>query len=122
MMNKNNQWNFSPIPNIEESNFNKTLERFFAMGVNGLTRENIQNSLDGHLPTSEDPVKVIIKTGTIYKNDIPGIEDVKERIRNLEGHNHYTKETINHMKNKLNEESVRYISFETSDIHGYWKF
>lgn len=115
---KNSKWKFSPIPNIEESNFNKTLERFFEMGVNGLTRENIQNSLDGHLPDSEEPVIVKINTGTINHGDIPGIEDVKERIRNLEGHNHYTKETIKHMKNKLNEEEVRYISFEDMNTKG----
>jgi hypothetical protein len=33
-------WEFSPIPNIEESNFNKILERFFNMRIPGLTREN----------------------------------------------------------------------------------
>ena len=26
----NNQWQFSQIPNIEESNFNKILERFYS--------------------------------------------------------------------------------------------
>lgn len=115
---KDSRWKFSPIPNIEESNFNKTLERFFEMGINGLTRENIQNSLDGHLPNSEKPVIVKIKTGTINNHDIPGIEDVKERIRNLEGHNHYTKETINHMKKRLHDEEVRYISFEDINTKG----
>ena len=42
-------WQFSPIPNIEESNFNKILERFYNLKVAGLIRENIQNSLDGRL-------------------------------------------------------------------------
>lgn len=37
-------WQFSPIPNIEESNFNKILERFYNLKVVGLIRENIQNS------------------------------------------------------------------------------
>lgn len=32
------KWQFSAIPNIEESNFNKTLERFYDMGITGLTR------------------------------------------------------------------------------------
>lgn len=112
------KWKFSPIPNIEESKFNETLEKFLKMGVNGLTRENIQNSLDGHLPGNNAPVIVKIKTGSIHKNDIPGIEDVKERIRNLEGHNDYAKETIKHMQNKLNEEEVRYISFEDINTKG----
>ncbi len=112
------KWKFSPIHNIEESNFNKTLERFFAMGVNGLTRENIQNSLDGHLPNAEEPVIVKITIGSMNSEDIPGIYNVKERIMNLEGHNHYTKETINHMKNRLNDKEVRYISFEDINTKG----
>lgn len=115
---KESQWKFSPIPNIEESKFNETLESFLKMGINGLTRENIQNSLDGHLPNSDEPVIVKIKTGSIHKDDIPGIESVKERIKTLEGHNDYTKETIKHMKNKLNDEEVRYISFEDINTKG----
>ena len=50
MRQENDQlWQFSPIPNIEESNFNKILERFFNLRISGLTRENIQNALDGRL-------------------------------------------------------------------------
>ncbi|MFC4387987.1 hypothetical protein ACFOZ1_09225 [Gracilibacillus marinus] len=109
------KWKFSPIPNIEESNFNRSLERFFGMGVTGLTRENIQNSLDGHLPGSEEPVIVKICTGDIRVQDIPGIDDVKKRIMCLEGRNSYTRETIHHMKKQLDQEVVRYISFE--DVH-----
>lgn len=112
------KWKFSPIPNIEESLFNRSLERFFEMGVNGLTRENIQNSLDGKLPGSEGPVIVKIKTGDIHEKDIPGINDVKKRILNLVGRNKYTKETIAHMKKKLNQEKVRYISFEDINTKG----
>ena len=51
-------WQFSQIPNIEESNFNKILERFYSLVVSGLTRENIQNSLDGSLNDNEEPVVV----------------------------------------------------------------
>lgn len=40
-------WKFSVIPGIEESTFNKVLERFYDLGISGLVRENIQNSLDG---------------------------------------------------------------------------
>lgn len=111
-------WKFSEIPNIEESNFNKSLERFFDLGVNGLVRENIQNSLDGYLQGAEGPVTVKIKTGSMNKNDIPGIENVKERILSLEGRNSYTNETIDHMKNKLDQEEVRYISFEDINTKG----
>lgn len=112
------KWKFSRIPNIEESLFNRSLERFFEMGVNGLTRENIQNSLDGKLPGSDEPVIVKIETGEINERDIPGISDVKDRIHNLVGRNKYTIETIEHMKNKLNQEKVRYISFEDINTKG----
>ncbi|GGE54714.1 hypothetical protein GCM10007140_01280 [Priestia taiwanensis] len=36
---------FFSITNIEESNFNKILERFYNLGIAGLARENTQNSL-----------------------------------------------------------------------------
>ncbi|RLQ93618.1 hypothetical protein [Falsibacillus albus] len=111
-------WKFSPIPNIEESNFNKILERFYNMRVTGLTRENTQNSMDGRLIGSEGPVTLTIKTGSIKKADIPGINDVIDRIKSLQGRNSYTKETIDHMLNKISQEEVRYISFEDSNTRG----
>ncbi|WP_044338721.1 hypothetical protein [Rossellomorea aquimaris] len=111
-------WKFSPIPNIEESNFNKILERFYNMRVTGLTRENTQNSMDGRLIGSEGPVTLTIKTGSIKKEDIPGINDVIDRIKSLQGRNSYTKETIQHMLNKINQDEVRYISFEDSNTRG----
>jgi hypothetical protein len=115
---KQQLWQFSPIPNIEESNFNKYLERFYNMGTSGLTRENAQNSLDGRLLDNNDPVILTIKTGTISKDDIPGIEEVKRRISCLQGRNSYTNETIEHMRNKMNQEVVSYISFEDSNTRG----
>ncbi|PEZ82971.1 hypothetical protein [Bacillus sp. AFS017274] len=112
------KWKFSPIPNIEESNFNKILERFYGLGVKGLTKENIQNSLDGRLAISTTPVIVKINIGTINNNDIPGIDDVIDRIKCLEGRNSYTKETISHMLKKVDQEEVRYISFEDINTRG----
>jgi hypothetical protein len=112
------KWKFSPIPNIEESNFNKSLERFYDMGVSGLVRENIQNSLDGRLLDYDGPVVLKIETGAIHKEYIPGIDEVRERILKLEGRNTYTNETINHMKNKLDQHEIRYISFEDINTRG----
>jgi hypothetical protein len=112
------KWKFSPIPNIEESNFNKSLERFYDMGVSGLVRENIQNSLDGRLLDYDGPVVLKIETGTIHKEYIPGIDEVRERILKLEGRNTYTNETISHMKNKLDQNEIRYISFEDINTRG----
>jgi hypothetical protein len=111
-------WQFSPIPNIEESNFNKILERFFNMRIPGLTRENAQNALDGRLLEFDGPVILTIKTGTVQKQDIPGIDEVIERILSLKGRNSYTKEAIQHMRNKLDQEEVAYISFEDFNTRG----
>lgn len=103
---------FSPISNIEEYNFHPVLKRFYGMGVQGLVRENIQNSIDGKLVGSEKPVIVNIETGGISKKIIPGIKEIEEHIYSLEGRNSYTKETIEHMKKSVKEDQVRYISFE----------
>ena len=111
-------WKFSVIPGIEESTFNKVLERFYDLGISGLVRENIQNSLDGKIPGETEPVIVTIKTGKVKKNDIPGLDNIKERIECLVGHNSYTKETIEHMQNKMNQEEVDYISFEDYNTKG----
>ena len=113
-----NKWQFSVIPCIEESTFNKILERFYNFGISGLVRENIQNSLDGKLPGSNEPVIVTIKTGSVNKHDIPGLDEIKERIKNLKGQNNYTKETIEHMKKKMDDEIINYISFEDFNTKG----
>ena len=113
-----NLWKFSLIPGIEESTFNKVLEKFYNYGISGLVRENIQNSLDGKLQDINEPVIIKIETGKIRKEDIPGLEDLKERIVCLKGHNNYTKETIEYMKKKMNQDEVAYISFEDSNTKG----
>jgi len=113
-----NKWQFSVIPCIEESTFNKILERFYNFGISGLVRENIQNSLDGKLPGSNEPVIVTIKTGSVNKNDIPGLDEIKEIIKSLKGQNNYTKETIEHMKKKMDDEIINYISFEDFNTKG----
>ena len=118
--NKNSQelWKFSTIPGIEESTFNKVLERFYDLGISGLVRENVQNSLDGKIPGGSEPVIVHIKTGKVKKEDIPGVEEIKERILCLEGRNSYTKETIDHMRSKMDQDYVDYISFEDCNTKG----
>lgn len=111
-------WQFSPIQNVEDSNFNKVLERFYSLGVAGLTRENIQNSLDGRLQDSELPVVVKINTGEIDRDRIPGVASIMERIQCLEGRNGYTRETIQHMQVEMKKERVKYISFEDENTRG----
>ncbi|MDO5292898.1 MAG: hypothetical protein Q4F05_09125 [bacterium] len=115
-------WQFSEIPAIEESTFNKVLERFYDLGISGLTRENIQNSLDGKNPENSEPVIVTIKTGKVHQANIPGIEEIKGRIACLQGRNSYTKETIAHMQETIkkleNDQYVDYISFEDANTKG----
>src|SRR5699024_5034002 len=110
------EWKFTPINDIEEANFNKSLERFYKMGMNGLTRENIQNSLDAAL--GEEPVVVKINLGKRNKDKVPGINHIEERINNLKGFNSCTRETIAHMQNKVRQEEVNYISIEDSNTRG----
>ena len=112
------KWNFRKIEAIEEAAFNKILGNFYKMKVTGLVRENIQNSLDGKLEGCTEPVKVIIKTGTIDSNRIPGIEEVKKHIATLKDENSYTKKTITHMKSCMDIKNVPYISFEDVNTKG----
>lgn len=111
-------WSFRKIVAIEELVFDNVLERFYKLGIQGLVRENIQNSLDGKLHDLEEPVYVNIETGNMDISSIPGIEEIKEHIKNLEGGNEYTKETIRHMQQSINKTNIPYISFEDYNTKG----
>lgn len=117
MMNEQ-MWKFSQSQHIENANFNELLKRFYKMGISGLVRENIQNSLDGGLRESNEPVKVTIQIGEITVHHIPGIKDIISRIQHLNGRNGYSKETINHMRAKSEQEVVNYITFEDENTKG----
>lgn len=112
------KWSFRKITSIEEPVFNHVLEKFYDLGVDGLVRENIQNSLDGKLENSELPVIVTIETGKVKPQEIPGIEEIYEHIKSLKGENEYTKETIAHMQSCMKMTEVPYISFEDSNTKG----
>lgn len=114
----NNLWAFRKISAIEEPIFNNTLERFYNLGIDGLVRENIQNSLDGRLPEASLPVRVIINTGNMNLSQIPGIDEVHAHIRALKGGNSYTKETIDHMIRHLDDTQIPFISFEDQNTKG----
>jgi hypothetical protein len=109
---------FTKISNIEECNFHPVLQRFYGMGVRGLVRENLQNARDGKLIGGTEPVIVEIRTGVLRKSDIPGIHEIEEHILSLVGQSEYTQEVIEHMKNSLEQEQVRYISFEDMNTRG----
>ena len=89
-------WKFSETKLMEDYNFNPILERFYTYGISGLVRENIQNSLD-HRLDKRKPVEVIIELGKLNGNDIPGFDEIKNRIKVLMGTNQYSKETIDNI-------------------------
>jgi len=111
-------WKFAEIPRKEEFSFNKVLEKFYDYGVDGLVRENIQNSLDGKINNSPHPVKVRIITGEMKRDQIPGFDEVKEHIKSLEAGSIYTKETLDHMNTSLRKKRIPYISFEDVNTKG----
>ena len=110
-------WKFSETKLIEEYDFNPILERFYEYGISGLVRENIQNSLD-HRLDSTNPVEVIIELGKINRSDVPGFDEIKDRINSLSSGNRYVKETIDDMKEHLGDELYNYISFEDRNTKG----
>lgn len=113
-----NYWKFAEIPRKEELSFNKVLEKFYDYGVDGLVRENIQNSLDGRLDNSKNPVKVRIEIGIMKQDSIPGIEEIKNHIQSLKAGNSYTKETLDHMMKSTKKSKVPYILFEDMNTKG----
>lgn len=110
-------WNFDTISAIQEVDFHKTLSDFYKRGIDGVVRENIQNSMDAKL-LDKERVIVSIKCGEMYAKDVPGIDEIKERIHSLEEGNMYAKETIEHMKECIEKDFIKYISFEDSNTKG----
>lgn len=120
------KWKFKEIDTIEEQGFNAMLESFVVHGINGLVRENVQNSLDARCTDNIDPIEIDINIGDIAVDNIPGVEELFGHIRSLKGGNSYSKETISHMCNAINVESTKYISFEDKNTKGLtqqsWEF
>ena len=110
-------WNFDVISAIQEVDFHKTLSDFYARGIDGVLRENIQNSMDAKL-SDKETVIVSIKCGEMNSKVVPGIDEIKERIHSLEEGNIYARETIEHMKESIAKDIIKYISFEDSNTKG----
>ena len=108
----NNYWKFTEIAIIEDLMFNPSLEKFYRFKIDGMVRENIQNSLDAVNKNLDKPVIITINLGEINSNELPGIDEIKKRIPCLKGASEYTNETIENMKNALRNEKIIYISFE----------
>ncbi|MFW5891125.1 MAG: hypothetical protein ACOCUI_02800, partial [bacterium] len=111
-------WRFEKTNFIKEKLFNALLRRFYEYGLPGLVRENIQNSLDAHIPDLQEPVIVTIKTGEIKADEIPGHNEIIEHIKSLHPNSSYTKEAIDEMKMHINKQTYNYISFEDENTIG----
>lgn len=112
------KWLFPEIDIVSEFKFDKNLEKFYESGIEGLVRENIQNSID-HPVNSGEKVTVKINIGKINKSRIPGFFELKDHIFALEGRNKYDIDTVNYMKKILeSEQYVDYISFEDENTTG----
>jgi len=112
------KWRFTEIPRRQEYSFNAVLERFHNNKVTGFMRENLQNALDGKNLELDSPVVVKIETGQVYVKELPGVEQVLERIHVLEGGNIYANETIAAMQASVNKEFVNFISIEDDNTIG----
>ena len=112
------KWKFTEIPRLENLSFNPILERFYKSGIEGLIRENIQNSLDARRDDNDEPVKVTISIEKILKENIPGHDEIIERIKSLKGENAYTNETISNMKDYLEALSFDVLIFEDENTKG----
>ena len=116
-------WYFLKTEIPKEFNFDHSLKDFFERGIEGLVRENIQNSLDAKDTDKEGPVVVHIETGKLRMREIPGIDTLRDHIDSLPVRNEYAKETIENMesilkKYKGNEQTIPFISFEDSNTTG----
>lgn len=111
-------WDFAKISQIEECSFHAVLKKFGQLGIDGLVRENIQNSLDGKDITSGLPVEVHINVGDMPAREVPGLEEVREHINALRGNNPYATETIASLQEKIKETHIKYISFEDRNTKG----
>lgn len=114
----NKSFYFAQIANTETQTFDNSLEHFHSVGISGTIRENIQNSIDARLVDNDDPVEITIVLDKINKSELPGIEEIEQRIHALEGGNSYTQETIEHMKKALESTEVPVLTFEDSNTKG----
>lgn len=116
-------WYFLKSEYPIEFNFDHSLKDFFERGVEGLVRENIQNSLDAKDLDKNLPVKVEINSGKLKMSDIPGINDLIVHINSLRSKNEYAYETIENMLRVIKDhqsmkQDIPFLSFEDSNTTG----
>jgi|AntRauTorcE11897_2_1112592.scaffolds.fasta_scaffold02001_6 hypothetical protein len=113
-----NWWKFEKTNMVKETSFDQLLERFYKYGVSGLIRENIQNSLDAKKKGNNEPVEIKIDLGTISAMDIPGYDEIEERVKALKGTTSYNENVINYMQENLGKKDYNYLTFEDVNTTG----
>lgn len=108
---------FSEIPNIEVATFDNSLSDFYANGIEGTIKEDIQNALDARLD-KDLTVKLKISLEYVKKEELPGIDDVFERINALQGSNTYTVATVDYMKEQVDLTSIPVLTIEDNNTKG----
>jgi hypothetical protein len=111
------EWIFEETHMASDYGFDGLLNKFYEYGLGGLVRENIQNSLDAVLD-KETPVTIIIKTGKLENDMIPGFKDLKEHVNSLVGRNKPVRDTIKYIQDSLLIKENGFVSFEDENTKG----
>ncbi len=120
----NKSFHFSKIDHIEDLTFDQSLEKFReqkkedGLDSEGTIREILQNAMDARNNQLTSPVKVKFKLSQINRNDIPGIDEIFEHIDHLEAGNSYNKDTVLHMKELKEKETISVLTASDSNTKG----
>lgn len=110
-------FHFPKTEMIDNATFDGSLESFFGKGIEGAIRENIQNSLDARL-RDDSKVKIQITIDENDKSELPGIDEIIEHIRVLEGGNEYTNNTIKELNSSVKNNKVKVLTMEDKNTKG----
>lgn len=115
-----NKWRFTGNNFHEDKGLDTSdMETFRRDPISSLAREICQNSIDAK-KEGEKHVKVVFQTFKIKRNNIPGIDRVKEEIISCMNYqkskdNIKNVETLEHMLNEINKEDIECLRI--SDYH-----
>ncbi|OFK56773.1 hypothetical protein HMPREF2811_01345 [Globicatella sp. HMSC072A10] len=119
-----NLFQFSKIDHLENFMFDQSLEEFRSTvvqdgGISERTiREIIQNSMDAKNDQINEPVIVNLSISKVAKKDLPGIDELFSRIKELKPGNSYSKETVDHMKLQEYLKEVLVLTASDSNTKG----
>lgn len=102
-----------------ELKFDNNLIKFHGHGIDGVIRENIQNSLD-HPVHNGATVLVRMEFGLMPIDDFPDFKTLRDHINSLVGANHYVRDRVNSMQDTLRSVShqIPYFLYEDTNTLG----